>query len=63
MVGIEATGSGVLPRPPKAALPVSAMRNSPKTKEARVLGVLGQLGWPEKMEDGAGNPMVVAELG
>jgi hypothetical protein len=58
MVEIKAVGSGVLPRSPEVAPPMSTTRNSPKKKEARVSRVLGQLRWPRKMWEGAGNPMV-----
>lgn len=61
MTEIEAAGSRVLPWPPEAAPPAFAARNKSEMKETRVLGVLGQLDFPKKMGEGAGNPMVGAE--
>jgi hypothetical protein len=61
MVEIKAVGSDVLPQPPEVAPLVSTTRNSLKTKEVRVPRVLGQLRWPRKMWEGAGNPMVGAK--
>jgi hypothetical protein len=60
--GDRAVGFSPFLRPPEAVPPASAVRNSPEMRGTSALAILRWLGWPGKIWEGAGNPMVGTKL-